>query len=143
MFNNSVGGTEVAIKWNETLAVGVRDIDEQHKELFSRVNQLLEACSQGKGKEEVRVIISFMESYVVEHFQAEEKLQRASAYPLYEQHKAMHAECLRNVSQLKEKLEQQGPTLPFVIQVNRVVVDWLTSHIGKVDKELGQYLKHK
>lgn len=133
----------MAIKWNDTLAVGVGQIDEQHKELFDRMNQLLEACNQGKGKESVRGMIGFLEDYVVEHFTAEEKLQKASAYPQYEAHKAMHAEYLRNVADLKAKLEEHGPTLPFVITVNKTVVDWLTNHIGKVDKGLGLYLQSK
>lgn len=133
----------MAIKWNETLAVGVGQIDEQHKELFERMNELLESCNQGKGKDAVRHMIGFLEEYVVEHFTAEEKLQKASGYPQYEAHKAMHAEYLRNVADLRNRLDEHGPTLPFVIAVNKTVVDWLTTHIAKVDKGLGQYLQSK
>lgn len=132
----------MAIKWNENLAVGVSEIDNQHQELFERMNQLLEACNQGKGKEAVGDMINFLEDYVVEHFAAEEKLQKASNYPEYAAHKAMHNECLNNVAKLKQQLELNGPTLPFVIAVNKTVVDWLTTHISKVDKGLGLYL-HK
>jgi len=30
------------IKWHESLSVGVAEIDEQHQELFRRLNQLLQ-----------------------------------------------------------------------------------------------------
>lgn len=131
------------IKWSENLAVGVGQIDDQHKELFERMNELLESCNQGKGKDAVRPMIGFLEDYVVAHFTAEEKLQKSSGYPQFAAHKAMHTEYLRNVADLKTKLEEHGPTLPFVITVNKTVVEWLSNHIAKVDKELGQYLQSK
>jgi hemerythrin len=43
----------MAIEWTDDLAVGIVEIDNQHKELFHQINQLLEACNQGKGKETV------------------------------------------------------------------------------------------
>lgn len=132
----------MAIKWNINLAVGVAEIDSQHQELFERMNQLLEACNHGKGKQAVGDMISFLESYVVEHFSAEEKLQISSGYPEYAGHKAMHAECLSAVANLRKQLDQHGPTLPFVISVNKTVVDWLTTHISRADRSLGLYLQN-
>ncbi len=38
------------IEWTQDLAVGVKIIDEQHKEIFRRVDALLEACKAGKGE---------------------------------------------------------------------------------------------
>jgi hemerythrin len=133
----------MAIKWNENLAVGVSEIDEQHRELFDRLNKLLEACNQGKGKEAVASMIDYLEAYVVKHFSAEEKLQRASGYPQFKAHQAMHAEFMQKAAGLKAKLEEQGPALPFVITVNKTVVDWVTNHISKADRDLGQYLQGK
>ena len=39
---------------------GVDKIDEQHKVLFERINDLIEACNQGKGKETVAELITFL-----------------------------------------------------------------------------------
>ena len=55
----------MAIKWSPEYAIDVEIIDNQHKELFNAVNNLLEACSQGKGKEEAGKILQFLENYVV------------------------------------------------------------------------------
>jgi hemerythrin len=133
----------MAIKWNETLAVGVSEIDEQHRGLFDMLSRLLEACNQGKGKETVGSMIDFLEDYAAKHFSAEEKLQIASGYPQYKAHQGMHREYLQNVAGLRAKLEEQGPTLSFVITVNKTVVDWITNHIKKADRELGQHLQSK
>lgn len=36
------------IEWTQDLAVGVKIIDEQHKEIFRRVDSLLDACKAGR-----------------------------------------------------------------------------------------------
>ena len=39
----------MGIAWRESLAIGVPEIDRQHKELLSRFDSLLKACEAGKG----------------------------------------------------------------------------------------------
>ena len=131
----------MAVEWTEDLAIGVKVIDDQHKEIFRRVNGLLEACKAGKGRQAVGGMLDFLEDYVVEHFAAEENIQVHYDYPEYPAHKAMHVMFIRDVEKLKARLRDEGPTLMTVVETDRVVVDWLVKHIKKVDKELGNFLK--
>jgi len=39
------------MQWNESLSVGVRSIDAQHKMLLKHLNDLADAMSQGKAKD--------------------------------------------------------------------------------------------
>ncbi|MHB9035807.1 MAG: hemerythrin domain-containing protein, partial [Armatimonadota bacterium] len=59
----------MAVQWTPDLAVGVREIDDQHRELFKRVNDLLEAMSKGKGRDEIAKVVAFLGNYVVTHFE--------------------------------------------------------------------------
>jgi hemerythrin len=133
----------MAIEWTVDLSVGIAEIDEQHKELFKRINQLLEACNQGKGKETVGQTIEFLGNYVLEHFGSEEAQMIKYNYPDYSQHKAYHTEFIKSFSELKAKFEADGPGSHIVIMTNRVVVGWLNSHIRNVDKLFGAYLQTK
>ncbi|MDH4224609.1 MAG: bacteriohemerythrin [Deltaproteobacteria bacterium] len=133
----------MAVLWRNDLAIGVDLIDAQHKELFVRINQLLDACTQGKGSEEVGGVIKFLEDYVVTHFGDEQNLMTKYQYPEYESHFAMHVKFVEEFQKLKGLFEKEGATINFVIQVNQVVVDWLVNHISKVDKRLGVFLKTK
>lgn len=133
----------MAILWKEDLATGVEEIDNQHKELFRRINNLLDACTQGKGKDEVLNTIRFLDDYVMVHFTAEEGLQKAYNYPDYTSHKALHAEFIKNISDIKKAIEKEGVGLHLVLRTNRTVVDWLLNHIGQIDKKLGAFLKGK
>jgi hemerythrin len=131
----------MAVEWTEDLAVGVGVIDDQHKELFRRVDGLLEACKAGKGRQSVGEMLEFLGDYVVTHFSAEENIQLHYAYPNYKLHKAMHESFISDVENLKKKFEAEGATLTMVLETNRVVVDWLVKHIKKADMDLGSYLK--
>ncbi|MBS4025837.1 MAG: bacteriohemerythrin [Clostridia bacterium] len=132
-----------SLQWTEDLAVGVDKIDSQHQELFSRINKLLDACNQGKGRETVDEIIKFLEDYVVTHFTLEEEHMAKYAYSGYSDHKEQHYQFINSFSKLKEKIEREGVGSHISIYTNQIVVDWLQDHITKTDKALGKFLKQK
>ncbi|OEG00006.1 hemerythrin [Vulcanibacillus modesticaldus] len=133
----------MALKWREDLAVGINKIDQQHKELFERTDQLLNACNLGKGREEVAKLIDFLLEYVVTHFKDEEQYQKKYGYPDYDNHKMLHDKFIDEVKNLKNKLDSEGSSIGLVIEINRKVIDWLVNHIGKVDRQLATFLKSK
>jgi len=133
----------MAIEWTNDLATGSDEIDSQHKELFDRINNLLEACRHGKGKEEVQKTISFLEDYVGTHFSAEEKYMDKYEYPDYGSHRRQHLEFMGNFYGLKTQFETEGPGVHIIANTNHMVVDWLLNHIRKLDKALGAFLKTK
>ena len=133
----------MGIEWTEDLAVGIEEIDSQHQELFRKINELLDACNQGKGKEVVGKIIDFLGSYVVEHFRCEEENMRKYGYPEMGSHQVHHTQFIQSFGELKAKFETDGPGAHIVILTNRVVVAWLNSHIRNVDRQLGAFLKTK
>jgi len=130
----------MAILWTDDLATGVMVIDQQHQELFKRINALLEACSEGKGKIEVANVIDFLEGYVITHFAAEERYMIKNGYPAYIAHKAQHTEFMDNFSKLKTSFKEEGPGVHIVVTTNRIVVEWLRTHIRKLDKALAEFL---
>ena len=133
----------MAIEWTEDLSTGSAAIDDQHKELFNRLNALLEACRQGKGKAEVSRIIEFLSEYVITHFADEEKYMEAHHYTEFAKHKALHLEFMEKFRDLKREFDDEGPALHLIVKTNQMVVQWLLNHIRKVDRSLGTFLKTK
>ena len=129
------------IEWTTDLATGVDEIDNQHKELFQRINNLLDACNHGKGKAEVKKVIWFLEDYVITHFSEEEKYMGKHDYPDYISHKKQHLEFIENFNSLKKQFEAEGPGIHIVVITNNLIVDWLKKHIRVLDKALGSFLK--
>lgn len=133
----------MAIQWTQDLATGVGWQDEQHKELFVRLDNLLEAAKQGKSKDEVGKIVKFLEEYVGTHFGTEERHMNMFAYPDTSSHKQEHMAFVKEFTQLKKDFEKEGASSSIAIQVQRRVTDWLKNHIAKTDKSLGAFLKAK
>jgi hemerythrin len=129
----------MAIEWRDNLATGIEEIDLQHKELFSRIDSLMEACNRGQGKEEVLKTLLFLDDYIKSHFAAEENLQKRSDYPGYLAHRDLHRRFVRQVDELERQFKNDGATIGLVIQTNRTMTEWLIQHISKVDKEFGAY----
>lgn len=134
------------MKWTEDLSVGIEEIDEQHKELISRINDLVDSVRQHICKYKIGDVIRFLEDYIVVHFGDEEGLMQKYDYPEYKAHKAQHEYFMREFAELKKELEKlDGGKRPgsygLSVETNRVVVDWILDHIAKVDKKLGAHLK--
>lgn len=131
----------MALQWSDELTVGVGAIDEQHKGIFSRVNNLLSAMAQGKGRDEVGKVITFLANYVVKHFKAEEEIMAKHNYGGISSQKIEHAQFIRDFSDLKMDFEKNGVTTHLVLQVQNKLCNWLKNHIGNEDKKIGMYLK--
>lgn len=131
----------MAIGWRDDLLTGVVEVDDQHKELFRRFGELLTACNQGQGGEEVLRLFNFLDDYVVKHFAAEERIMRQHGYPDYLEHKQQHQGFTRRLEELKRQFRDEGTGLSLVITTNHVMIEWLSRHIEKMDKEIAKYVK--
>ena len=126
--------------WRDSFAIGAPAIDRQHKELCDHVDRLQEACSKGKGSEEVGKMLNFLAEYTVKHFTDEEAFQRKINSPKCVQHKAAHDDFLAKVTKLKKEATEGGVNIALVIKINQIVSDWLVNHIRGMDSDLKNYI---
>lgn len=124
------------------LLTGSQQIDTQHRQLFEAVNRLMEACSMGKGREQIQSTITFLNDYVVKHFRDEERLQTQSGYPGYTGHKQFHDGYQRQLSLTAQELLQEGPTVRALGDLNRAVATLIT-HIRTEDKRMARFLQEQ
>lgn len=133
----------MGLQWTSDLATGIKEIDNQHQELFDRLNELIFAIGQGKGREETAKTLFFLEEYVEEHFGLEEKFMLEFEYPAYLHHKDQHSSFINDLKVLKKEFNLSGGTYFLSVQVQARLGDWLINHIGKADKELANFLIKK
>ena len=132
----------ITVKYTLTadLMTGNSLIDSQHRQLFEAVNRLMDACSMGKGRDQIQSTVSFLSDYVVKHFKDEERLQMQSKYPNYAGHKQFHDGYRRQLSDTAQELVDQGPTVKALGDLNRAVAV-LVTHIRTEDKRMAQYVQ--
>ncbi|MDR0877163.1 MAG: hemerythrin family protein [Treponema sp.] len=127
--------------WDGSLATGHALIDEQHKQLFEAINDLLKNCEGGTGKEELKKSLDFLNSYTIKHFFDEEVLQKQYGYPDYPNHQKYHASFKETVRELSHKLILSGATDDLTLEVQRQIGGWLVSHIQVQDKKVAAHIK--
>lgn len=129
----------MAVEWSNSLSTGIEWQDRQHKELFRRMNSLMDAMDHGRGKDEVGRLFKFLDEYFVSHFDAEEQVMHRYDYPGALAHISEHTKLIEDISKLKDEFSA-GSTTSIVIKTQRRVVDWFINHIGEVDKVFARYV---
>ncbi len=133
----------MAYMWTKDLETGNAMIDTQHKELIRAINDLLQACSAGKGRAEIEKTTKFLFDYTNKHFGDEERLQMQYGYPDMVNHKRYHEEFKRTVRDLTDHLNKEGPTVALVGKVNNSIAGWLINHIKVQDVKVAAHIRSK
>lgn len=128
------------IQWDDSLSVGIDLIDDQHKMLIARLNDLSKAVEDHQEAAYVMRTIDFLIHYTDFHFSAEEVEMEKSGYPPLEEHKVLHAEFKTMLKTLENDMLEEGATRSIGEAVNNFLWNWLSDHIKKVDKGFGKYL---
>ena len=70
-------------EWTESYSVNVKNLDDQHRRLFTLIDEYYEAISQKKVQDATSAILRGLEDYTKYHFGDEEKLMLRCNYPGY------------------------------------------------------------
>jgi len=125
--------------WNDSLIIGVKLIDDQHYKLVDKMDQLVEACRRGDGREEVGQTLKFVVSYIKEHFKDEEELQLLYAYPDRVAHKDLHAGFVQRTIDLMQELKTgKGSDCPE--NLKKLLLGWFLMHIKTEDKKVSEHI---
>lgn len=80
-------------EWSNDYNIGVKIIDDAHKQLFSIVSRILKNITDSnfdKNKMTCVEAIKYLKSYTIKHFTEEEAYQLSIGYPGYKMHKRVH-----------------------------------------------------
>mgnify|MGYP003492147702 CR=1 FL=1 len=113
----------MAIEWTPNLSVGVTSIDQQHKTLFDKANELFEAGKNNKTKEFISEMLDFLDAYTKQHFQSEEAYMRSINYPGYDDQKKLHTDFIAALANLKKEYDASGGNIIVILNANQMVVD--------------------
>lgn len=114
-------------------------IDKEHRELLKAVNDLMDACSDGKGRDHMIKTIKFLNDYVDSHFAHEEQLQQKNGYPGITAHKAFHEKYKQTLKEITSGISADKPSVGELSKLN-VHIGLLITHIRTEDKKLGAFL---
>lgn len=129
------------IQWNDTLSVGVSEIDKQHKELVRMINQLNDAMKVGKAKDQLGEILVGLVKYALSHFKTEEIYFDKFGFPEAISHKKEHLDFTQKVSDFKKSFD--AGTVGLSVSIMTFLSNWLTNHIKTTDKKYSKLFNDK
>jgi hemerythrin-like metal-binding protein len=132
-----------SMKWDHSLSIGIKEIDEQHQELVSIINQVevlfKQSMEGGSDISETHKIIETLSAYAASHFEKEEQLMTKFGYPHLDEHMKEHEYFVKYVDDMTiEKITQSEETA--LIQLFAFLSDWVVSHIKKEDFEYKAFI---
>ncbi len=127
----------MVITWyQESMTTGVPEIDAEHKELLRRFNDFYEAVKNRHGKEALEQTLTFLTSYTASHFTHEEACMNRLRCPAAEANKAAHDALRGEIAKIKSRIASEGIQSLDVVQLEKILGDWLRTHICSVDVRL-------
>ncbi|MCD8138366.1 MAG: hemerythrin family protein [Planctomycetaceae bacterium] len=124
-----------ASSWSDAMLCGIPLIDEQHRELFRQIDILRDRGN----KDRIPNVLRFLADYVVKHFNDEESIHLRSRYPQASEHRKLHVNFIQTFQELKAKFDKSNGDLSAILELNKVVFEWLREHVMKVDKQFATY----
>jgi len=131
------------MRWDPELATGVDEIDEQHREIFGRLDALYDAVRRGASRHELGQTFEFMRGYVARHFSAEEALMAAAGFPQLAAHRSEHEAFARDLQGLDMHHQRHGASPALVLRVTHQLATWLREHVCGSDRALADFLRKR
>lgn len=126
--------------WSDLFSVDNELLDDDHKALILRMNQVHEAVLSGD-LAQMQHTLAALEQHAKEHFAREETIMRTSAFDQQEAHRAAHEKLLQELqSQATRILEQKAGT---PAEVFKNLKHWILEHIVTMDRSLAAHIARK
>lgn len=120
-------------EWKEEYSVGVKEIDDQHKELVNLIFRLFTAINEKKAKEQLSEILIELIEFSDTHFSTEEKYFEEFDYENKEEHIDEHRKFTVKVIDFNEKHKNNEIAISF--ELIDFLEDWLLDHLIEMDQK--------
>jgi hemerythrin len=125
--------TEMRAEWREELATGNELVDSPKRELIRRINALLDACRERKGRDEIGGFLEYMKMYVKEPLLEEESFLLARRYPFFREHRREHDLFVQRLSAVEAEFSRAGGSALVIVTAGKLLLDWVHDHIHRSD----------
>lgn len=129
------------IEWSDDLSVGVKQFDDDHKQLINVANDLHEKINVGAQQTSLAQILNELMKYTIYHFGHEEGLMLQYGYPNYEKHKAEHEALVKKVEDYIEQVSNGKQSISLSLM--GFLKDWLVRHIMGSDMDYKAFFEGK
>jgi len=129
--------------WDNSMRVGIKEIDDQHAELTEIINTLYYAYMNGEEHGVLADLIQKINDYARQHFATEQRYMAPyiEEMPNYTEHMQQHGAFFSDaIGFLLNYIESGAGITPELLDY---LTDWWFKHINGTDKVMGEILTAK
>lgn len=126
--------------FGEEFSTNIAFMDNGTKKFIFELNKLSDAMKNGEGRQYVIFALDFLGEYAEKHLISEEKVMIKYRFHDIEGHAVQHEEFRMELSKIIDEYAAKGAEHSFPLLVQRFMGSWLSRHISRADKVLGDFL---
>lgn len=127
------------LEWRDGLAIGHAAIDADHMHLIEIINRFEESPDLAHAEQAARDLLAHARG----HFSREEKIQKASGYPLCTLHRIQHEQLLAQLKVLIRLyfIDRISDSVEEVVEEMRHLIrQWFIGHVIEMDLKMRAYV---
>lgn len=124
--------------WNDELETGIKSVDEQHKSIFSKANEIFD-MGKNTQKKDLKRIINFLMSYTNNHFLEEEQLMIENQYGRFMEHRKQHNLFVEAIYKIYLRVDNDEIDEDLFNDLKILIIEWLAKHINVEDKDFVRF----
>jgi len=136
----STGELNALMDWKKEYQVNVYTLDQFHRDLFKKANELISALMVGNVAE-IRLIFDYLACHLVESKSEEEALMVRYEYPFADGHIREHKRFIEEFMTIKEEFDAENYDMPYLsFRIQLLLFDWFSGHIAQSDRHAGRHI---
>ena len=129
------------LSWSRQYEIGNALIDDEHQELFRRINAFHDNWLEQREVQAIAVLLNQLIAYAEMHFQHEEAVMRDAGFPRLDEHQAVHEAMVETIFRLRQTFEQTNGRIEM--ETIKFVKSWLIEHIVRNDYLFRDFLARR
>jgi hemerythrin-like metal-binding protein len=126
--------------WDDSLRINIKEIDNQHENLFSVINQLHDSLKYDNDDKEPKSVLNSLLEFIMLHYATEEQWMKKYNYPEYKVHKDQHQIYVSKIKEFVGRYKTGNADLPAK-DILLSLAGWHSKHIIDYDKKFGRFIK--
>ena len=127
------------MKWNNSLAIGIEAIDNQHKQIFEHLLAIENSVAKRDPWHILRFLLSQLAEYMKFHLAVEEAMLEIVRYPQRAEHGQAHAKIMEQIAELEKQLQKTGSGADLV----SFFEDRFIRHVLADDRQYAAYVREE
>lgn len=123
------------LNWSPQYSVGVKIIDDQHKEFMDTFNELYDALLNNEAEEKLAVTLKKLSDYAEYHFALEEKYFKDFDYDGAEEHIKQHDDFRAQLGEFKKHFFKENDLKQLALELVDLLENWLIKHVVETDQK--------